>query len=277
MSSNGYYANPTTDLASILRTLASLTPQNPTQIQIQSHDQYQIQNQAQNQTSIPTSKPFDEQSIDQIYPRPIEALPPNSQSKSAPTLEAFLPTAFNFNSNPQKKSVVTKNIVDPTCILEWPAGILCITNTVAKNENILDEIRKLLKLQHEHEEQWWNGRNALIEKLKAREEGQKKLDEVLKAVGGVVSTLQPETNIKSMERELQTFDLKVYKAQMQMVREMNAKLRTLGVPFFGTRSDLVRPATKKVEKVKGPKEIDEADLVKLQRRMLEFLEDLCNG
>jgi hypothetical protein len=37
----------------------------------------------------------------------------------------------------------------------------------------------MIKIQHEHEEQWFNGRKALIEKQKAREEGQKKLDEVL--------------------------------------------------------------------------------------------------
>lgn len=137
MSSNGYYANPTTDLASILRTLASLTPQTQTQ----THDQYQNQNQTQ--ISIANSKPSSEQSIDQIYPRPIESIPANSQYKSAPTLEAFLPTAYNVNSASQKKSVVTKNVVDPTSILEWPAGLLCITNTVAKNENVLDEIRRV--------------------------------------------------------------------------------------------------------------------------------------
>lgn len=92
-----------------------------------------------------------------------------------------------------------------------------------------------------------------------------------------MSAFHPDTNVNAMERELQTFDLKVYKAQMQMVREMNAKLRSLGVPFFGTRSDLVRPASKKLDLTKdGDEMIDEADLVKLQRRMLEMLEDLCN-
>jgi len=78
-----------------------------------------------------------------------------------------------------------------------------------------------------------------------------------------------------MEKELETFDMKVYRAQMQMVREMNTKLRSLGVPFFGTRSDLVRPVG-----AEGPKDekgmIDEVDLVKLQRKMLAILEDLCN-
>lgn len=37
----------------------------------------------------------------------------------------------------------------------------------------------MIKVQHEHEEQWWKSREALIERQKAREEGQKKIDEVL--------------------------------------------------------------------------------------------------
>ena len=64
---------------------------------------------------------------------------------------------------------------------------------------------------------------------------------------------------------------------MQMVREMNAKFRGLGIPFFGTRSELVRPAGKEVSGAKEEKGmIDEVELVKLQRRMLEILEDMCN-
>ncbi|KAI6250057.1 hypothetical protein HI914_02087 [Erysiphe necator] len=281
MSSNGYYSNPTTDLASILRTLASLTPQiqnqNQNQNQHQNQNQNQNRGQSQSQQQFKTFAPSVEESLNQSYLKPNENVTSNSQYKPAPALEAFLPVASNNSSTIQKKPTLSKNIVDPTSIIEWPAGLRCITKTVAKNENILDEIRRLIKNQHEHEEQWWNGRNTLIDKLKAREEGQKKLDEVLRAVGGVVSMLQPDNNIKSMERELQTFDLKVYKAQIQMVREMNAKLRSLGVPFFGTRSELVRPAIKKTEIVKDEAGlIDEADLVKLQRRMLEMLEDLCN-
>ncbi|TQS37999.1 hypothetical protein Golomagni_01506 [Golovinomyces magnicellulatus] len=261
MASNGYYSNPP-DLASILKTLASLTPQN----------QYQLQ---------PVAATASSSSLDQVNSYPHQDLVKEHRSNHhqnlAPTLESFLPTAEQINSTSLKKPVVAKNVVDPTCILDWPAGLRCVMKTVAKHESVLDEIRRLLKLQHEHEEQWWNGRNALIEKLKVRQEGQKKLDEVLNAVGGVVSAFHPDTNVNAMERELQTFDLKVYKAQMQMVREMNAKLRSLGVPFFGTRSDLVRPASKKSEMTKdGDEMIDEADLVKLQRRMLEMLEDLCN-
>jgi hypothetical protein len=37
----------------------------------------------------------------------------------------------------------------------------------------------MIKVQNEHEEQWWRSREALVERQKAREEGQKKLDNVL--------------------------------------------------------------------------------------------------
>jgi len=37
----------------------------------------------------------------------------------------------------------------------------------------------MIKIQNDHELQWFNGREALIEKQKARKDGQTKLDEVL--------------------------------------------------------------------------------------------------
>jgi len=81
-----------------------------------------------------------------------------------------------------------------------------------------------------------------------------------------------------------------------MVKEMSTKLKSMGVPFFGTRSELVRVNIYKdndetVSKadvgglnLDGPTEtkengekIDEEDLIKLQRKMLGILEDLCVG
>jgi hypothetical protein len=157
----------------------------------------------------------------------------------------------------------------------------------------------MIKVQHEHEEQWWEGRKALIERQKARKEGQKKLDDVLyvhflslsigdsltayrKAVGGSTAAGTSNTSPEELEKELETFDMKVYKAQTQMVKEMSTKLRGLGVPFFGTRVDLVRPTGKESSGTEGSVGleekgmIDEVELVKLQRKMLAILEDLCN-
>lgn len=38
---------------------------------------------------------------------------------------------------------------------------------------------QMIKNQHEHEELWFKSREALIERQKARKDGQKKLDDVL--------------------------------------------------------------------------------------------------
>ena len=85
-----------------------------------------------------------------------------------------------------------------------------------------------------------------------------------------------------MAIELQTFDLKVYRAQTQMTREFSAKLKSLGVPFFGTKGELVRVPKKDGDEPKnsqtandGEGTIDELELIKLQKKMINLLEDLC--
>lgn len=87
---------------------------------------------------------------------------------------------------------------------------------------------------------------------------------------------------EELVRELETFDMKVHRAQLQMVKEMTARLRNFGIPFFGTRSELVIPSGKEEKDDGGggrklePGMILEAELMKLQRKMLAMLEDLCN-
>jgi hypothetical protein len=101
-----------------------------------------------------------------------------------------------------------------------------------------------------------------------------------KLVGGKVTDGISNASPEEMAKELETFDMKVYRAQTQMVKEMMAALKRLGVPFFGTRSELVRVQGKEGagagarDGEKGM--IDEAELVSLQRRMLVILEDLCS-
>jgi hypothetical protein len=99
-----------------------------------------------------------------------------------------------------------------------------------------------------------------------------------KMVGGNVTEGSSNTSPEEMAKELETFDMKIHRAQTQMVEEMTKALKNLGVPFFGTKNDLVRIPGKEeaggMDKSEGM--IDEAELVKLQRRMLGILEDLCN-
>jgi hypothetical protein len=99
-------------------------------------------------------------------------------------------------------------------------------------------------------------------------------------VGGHASASNTGGAGKEAE-ELKVFDMKVYRAQMQMVKEMSARLKNLGIPFFGTRTDLVildsqrksqGEAWAATERAKG--RVDEVELVELQRRVLTILEDL---
>ncbi|PVH87261.1 hypothetical protein DL98DRAFT_270015 [Cadophora sp. DSE1049] len=250
MASNDQQAQP--DLASILRTLATLAPQN------------------QPQQDQPTAY----------------GQPPSFPSHFQQSPQSWAPAAEQVLSIPRSTTPTEpppqKNVVDPAAITEWSAGLKCVMRTVAKHESILNDIRKMMKNQRDHEEEWWNGRQILIEKQRARKEGQQKLDDVLKAVGGAVTPGFTSNHSDNHAKELETFDMKVYKAQMQMVKEMTAKLRSLGVPFFGTRSDLVRPIGKEANASSGTPDrkdekglIDEIELVKLQRKMLAILEDLC--
>ena len=87
-----------------------------------------------------------------------------------------------------------------------------------------------------------------------------------KAVGGAVAEKPVE---EDFAEELRVFDAKVYRAQVQMVKEMSAKLKGFGVPFFGSDAAVIGEGI-------DSKKIDEAELVELQRRMIVILEDLCS-
>lgn len=170
-------------------------------------------------------------------------------------------------------------------------------------------ITQLIQIQNAHETQWYAGRRALImasaDRSAERRRNQKKVDDMLKSLGtapSVSSSTQstlptPEQEAEALKTELEVFDVKVYRAQHEMVKEMTGKLRALGVPFFGTRSGLVvlrsRPESregsaaegdgnyekeeqkKEFEKARERGRIHEMELVELQRKMLSILQDLC--
>jgi len=82
--------------------------------------------------------------------------------------------------------------------------------------------------------------------------------------------------------ELSAFDQKIYLAQVRMNQAMDAELKGLGVPFFGTPSDCVRYGqsdcktnndTLEVRPKWSPRVTPE-ELQDLQRRMIKYLEDM---
>lgn len=100
---------------------------------------------------------------------------------------------------------------------------------------------------------------------------------------GALSTQPQRPASEIAAEEITTYDLKVYRAQHQMVKEMSMRLRDLGVPFFGTKVELI-----KLKKDEGKSErkdvwdggvkrrfIAEEELVEFQRKMLGFLETMC--
>ncbi len=80
--------------------------------------------------------------------------------------------------------------------------------------------------------------------------------------------------------------MKVYKAQTEMSTAMTAQLGAMGIPFFGTKQSLILQSqaippdkgrnTDAVNDVttRNSGKIVQVELVKLQRRMLQHLEDM---
>lgn len=82
---------------------------------------------------------------------------------------------------------------------------------------------------------------------------------------------------KQNEEELKVYDGKVYRASEDMVRAMTLELQKLCVPFFGTRSEclIASALVCKGNDDNLPKDkITEERLRELQRRMLQYLEDM---
>lgn len=88
------------------------------------------------------------------------------------------------------------------------------------------------------------------------------------------------------QAELYRYDTKVYRASVQMAAALDSELRSLRIPFFVIKSHLVseqrsllaetKPKSKDgtdQEKKSGP--ISREELIALQRRMLDLLQDLC--
>ncbi|EOD50830.1 hypothetical protein GTA08_BOTSDO05999 [Neofusicoccum parvum] len=100
--------------------------------------------------------------------------------------------------------------------------------------------------QHEHELIWWGGRKALM-------------------------------NQSPTEEQLKAYDKKVYRAQVEMNAVMSGQLKGLGVPFFGVKPHLIADSesaasSRSVSASKA--KLTQNELLKLQRRMVEYLEDM---
>jgi hypothetical protein len=78
--------------------------------------------------------------------------------------------------------------------------------------------------------------------------------------------------------ELEKFDLKVYNASKQMMIFHAAELKRLGVPFFGVNPSLI--ITNMLQQTNAARDplsralITQEELLDLQRKMIQYLEDM---
>ena len=150
--------SPTPDLASILRTLAACAPLTA--------PRHAFGQSANHNPSLGRPPELEEGEYDPNDPL-ITIKPTHNHNLDSHRLPAPI-------SQPQNPP-----LVDGTTVTTYPAALRYITKTVARNEAIMARLRKLISVQHQHEQQWWQGRVALQMKQSGREESRKKVGDVL--------------------------------------------------------------------------------------------------
>ncbi|KAF4213365.1 hypothetical protein CNMCM8980_000645 [Aspergillus fumigatiaffinis] len=278
MDAEGYNS---ADLTSVLRTLSALSNN-------QSHQDYQNNPPSVHISSHSPVQQRTQDEEDDPY-EPAEASPPfpvaqvhSNHSTYQRTTGAHAPSA-KAPLHPNASS----SIADSSSITTWPAALRHVMREVSQNENAQRRIRRLIQSQHDHERQWWQGREALLKKQKARVEKKKELDAVLRSVGAPVDDTKQVSTAEEDQAELKNYNAKVYRASKQMAEAMTFELRRLGIPFFTIKESLISDAPKAPQHgiSRRPQSTESAsqhqallsrdELSVLQRRMLELLQDLC--
>ncbi|KAI9719785.1 MAG: hypothetical protein M1812_003273 [Candelaria pacifica] len=272
MTSNTY---ETPDLASVLRTLAAYAPPNSSQ-EAALAPKLSIQHTEELEEGEYEPPDISSQDTQQPIGRPYTTQAGQLWSQQGPIAQHR-----NGSHAPAKAERPPR--IDPATITDWSTGLKCVMRTVAQSEDIMARIRKMIKSQHEHERTWWAGREAILRKHEARAEKKRKLDDMLRSIGAKVPTATPVTSPEEDAAELTQWDKQVHRAAREMVDAVTREFKTMGIPFFGTKPDLIRETSDKGEHIelqhsddhkaaKGT--IADNDLLDLQRRMLETLEDL---
>ncbi|KAB8255275.1 hypothetical protein BDV32DRAFT_113739 [Aspergillus pseudonomiae] len=251
-------SNNTPDLSSVLATLSALSNQSQAQAQAQA----QAHLQQQHPPPYISNKNTQNVPEDDTDPyEPSETIIPLTPSPNIPTPKP--------QPQPQHQKP-TFHLPNTSTITTWPPALKSIMRTLSTNEDLQRKIRFLIQRQHDHERQWWTGREALVRKQKARVEKKKELDAVLRSVGAPVDEKEIST-AEEDRAELTNYDLKVYKASKQMADALTGELRALQIPFFSITPSLVVDSAGSTH----PPGIGRDELAVLRRRMLELLQDFC--
>ncbi|KAE8138739.1 hypothetical protein BDV38DRAFT_59328 [Aspergillus pseudotamarii] len=242
----------TPDLSSVLATLSALSQSSQGQAQTQVHPPPYTSNKNTQNGPEDDTDPYE----------PSETIIPLTPSPNIPHPKP--------QAQPQHQKPPAFHLPNTSTITTWPPALKSIMRTLSTNEDLQRKIRFLIQRQHDHERQWWTGREALVRKQKARVEKKKELDAVLRSVGAPVDEKEVST-AEEDHAELTNYDLKVYKASKQMADAMMGELRALQIPFFSIKPSLVLDSAGSTH-LPG---IGRDELAVLRRRMLELLQDFC--
>jgi hypothetical protein len=170
MNAEGYNS---ADLTSVLRTLSALSNN-------QSHQDHQNSPPSVHTSShLPVQQRTQDEDDDPYEPAeasspfPVAQVHPNHTSHQT-TTRAHAPSA-----KAPLRPIAPSSVLDSSSITTWPAALRHVMRAVSQNEDAQRRIRRLIQSQHDHERQWWQGREALLKKQKARVEKKKELDAVL--------------------------------------------------------------------------------------------------
>ncbi|KAF2226417.1 hypothetical protein BDZ85DRAFT_49843 [Elsinoe ampelina] len=166
-------------------------------------------------------------------------------------------------------------VIDPATITEWSTGLRCVSKIATQNPNFANAIKSMIVNQRKNEMDWYAKRQELKREQAQKGHSATELSSIMKSIGALPTqhSQQPRSD-EEIKAELDTFDAKIYRAQMQMVAAMTAEMKALGVPFFGTETDLVLPDDTEHVQDNATKRITATELRTLQNRMISYLEDM---
>lgn len=199
------------------------------------------------------------------YPPPAD---PRLAGRSTPQLRQTAPKQQDRASTP---------LIDPATITEWKQGLRCVSKVSAQNPDFVSTIRKLIQDQEQNVRSWEAGRQRLIEEHDFKRENERTHRAALSLPGLLEGTALLRTPEREKE-ELEQYDAKVYRASKAMVESQSSVLKVLGVPFFGVKPYLVVQSAEDLPDddfvANASKKITKAQLLELQRKMLNHLNEL---
>ncbi|KAF2135622.1 uncharacterized protein K452DRAFT_239038 [Aplosporella prunicola CBS 121167] len=138
-------SNQVPDLATVLRNLAALKPQQP---------QHAAPTRSTTPPGYPTY-PVPQANSQQFFAQPTGAA---LADPSRPNHHDF---PRGFAAAPQQQLKPAPPVIDPATITEWSQGLRCVSKIAAQNPSFQGQIQRMMADQATHELMWHGSRKAL--------------------------------------------------------------------------------------------------------------------